>query len=259
MTLDEYKTIILHRLGAPLLDIEVEMDGIPEPTDGDEPTPTDNKYNFMGDLINAAFIEIKDYVDTIEYLTVPMPQNAVIDLSQYNVRAISYVMRGTANMMTTPENIDSLLYTPLTTFQTQSQMMGFSPYTQRSFVMDYAASMIYRQMRNNLGQDLDYTYDVKNKKLYLYQQIPGAAQITVAYYPEYTSIEQITDPWWVNLLMRLAIGYVKETVGRIRSKYEPNSAPYTLDGAQLVDEGLAEQEAVRQILMDNNDTLIPID
>src|SRR5574344_587137 len=100
MKLCEYKDYILTMLGAPLLDVEIDID--------------ENKV--MDKVIKAAFLELREYIDTPFYQTIASSSsNSGIDVSKYNVRAILYVTRGDINFMNASENTEALLWSPLTT------------------------------------------------------------------------------------------------------------------------------------------------
>ena len=81
----------------------------------------------------------------------------------------------------------------------------------------------------------------------------------VLYTPEYESVEEITEPFWQNLLMRLSLARAKEMLARVRGKYTLNSATYNLDADQLMSEAQAELSEIRQYLNSNADILLPID
>lgn len=250
MTLEEYSQNILRRLGDPFVDVDIQYAGVPN--------EEGNTVNMVPLLINDAFQELKSYIDEVYYLTVP-GTTSKIDLTDYNVRTIAYVMRGTINSITAPESIDGLLFSPIALMTTQSQLMGFNPYSTRGYVLDYASSLQYRQLRNTISPDLDFTYDYPNHILYIYQQIPTSPTLTIAYNKEYSDVSDIKDPFWINWMIRLGLAYVKESLGRARSKYELADAPYTLDGDQLLSEAQSELAEIRQFLNDNNEMFFPID
>lgn len=241
MLIEEYKDIILTRLGSPLLDIEVESEN--------------NKQ--VEKIIKSAFYELKEYIDTPYYQTIPFSSNGM-DVSSYNVRAVLFVTRANINLVNALENTGALLWSPLTTMMNQSINMGYQQ-SQHGFMQDYAATLQYRQLRNTLAKDLEYTFDPNRKILYVFQLIPQAASITMVYNKILNNIEEIEDPYWQNLLIRLSLAYTKEVIGRIRSKYKPSSAPYELDGETLIGEAREELQEIRNFLNENNNTFIPMD
>lgn len=248
MTLEQYRMNVLTQLGAPLLDIEIAQDA-----SGNEDT------TMIDRVIYVAFNELREYVDTPYFVTLNAPPVGPIDTTEYSIRAVQYVMRGTMNYWNAQTNIEGLLWSPLATFMTQSENMGYSNYSQANFLQDYIASLHYKQLRNTLNQDLDYTFDSVNQKLYIYQQIPRAPQITIAFNKRYEAVEELEEPYWINMLTRLATAYAKIVVGRIRSKFKMTAAPYTLDGEALISEGTSEITEIRTFLNDNNNIFIPRD
>lgn len=242
MTIDEYKDVIMTKLGAPLMDIEIEMDG----------------NEVLDKVINAAFLELRNYIDT-PYFQTFTATNGAIDVSEYNVKAILYVMRGEINYRNVTNDTSALLWSPLTSFYTQSANMGYSLYSQLNYLQDYMSTLYYRQMRNTLNQDCDYQYDAVNQKLYIFQQYPTSSTITMVYNKYYNSAEEIIEPYWQQLMIRLATAYAKEVLGRIRGKYTPTSSPYSLDADTLLSEAQAELTEIRTFLQDNDNLFLPID
>ncbi len=239
MEINEYKYNILTMLGSPILNIEVE--------------------DHLNQIINCAFLELKEYIDTPHYDTVSVGSDC-IDLTSYKVRAILYVTRGTVSFLNASENTDALLWSPLTTMMTQTINFGYNRlYSQTNLLQDYNASLQYRQLRNTINPDLDYTYDSVNKRLYLYQQIPKATQVTIVYNKRYDEVSEIEDPFWVTLLFKLALAYTKQVLGRVRGKYKMSAAPYELDAETLLSEANSELSEIRQFLNDNNNIFIPRD
>ena len=51
----------------------------------------------------------------------------------------------------------------------------------------------------------------------------------------------------------------KITLGRVRGKYELSSSLYKLDGSELLQEGIAERDAIRQELKEDHDLVLPMD
>ena len=240
MKMAEYMDIVLTRLGSPLLDIEIENEM--------------NKQ--LEKILKAAFLELRQYIDTVYLQTLNYSSNG-IDVSQYKVRAVHFVTRGSITLTNALENTGALLWSPLTSMMNQSINMGYT-YSQHGFLQDYVATLQYKQLRNGLAQDLEYTFDAPNNKLYVFQLVPQAPSITMAYNKILGSIEEITDPYWVNLMIRLGLAYAKEVLGRIRSKYKPSSAPFELDGETLLSEARDELAEIRTILQENDNIFIPM-
>lgn len=248
MTVEDLKNQIELMLGAPILEVEVSEQ--------------------IEKIIAIAFREINQYIDTPNYTTISTSgtlNKSGYDLSEYNVRAVLYVARGSISLINSDDSTNSLLWSPLsiTMNQNYNYNYGYGPqtaqYSQLNLLKGYTTSMIYQQLRNTLQQDLDFTYDYENKKLYLYQQMPLTEQVTIVYNKEYNSVEDIKDPFWINLLFRLSLAYVKQVLGRVRSKYRMTSAPYELDGDTLLNEASTELSEIHAFLSENNNVFIPKD
>lgn len=248
MNLVDYKNQIELMLGAPVLEIEVS--------------------DKLEDIIKMAFNEIKLYIDTPSYITLDVSgpdYTSGIDVSKYKIRAILYVCRGTISLINAEDSSNSLLWSPLniTLNQNSSYSYNFgnstSKYSQLNMLQAYNTSMIYQQLRSSLQTDLDYTFDVENQKLYVFQQIPKSNQITVVCNKEYEEVSDIKDPFWSNLLFRLSLAYTKQILGRIRGKYKMASAPYELDADTLLQESTSELSEIREFLSENNNIFIPRD
>lgn len=81
----------------------------------------------------------------------------------------------------------------------------------------------------------------------------------MVYIPEFEDVSDVKEMFWVNYIQRLALAFTKESLGRIRSKYELSSSLYKLDGNSLVQEGISERDTIRQELSDISDTVFPTD
>ena len=88
---------------------------------------------------------------------------------------------------------------------------------------------------------------------------PYDNQITIAYVPDYQSVEEITEVYWVDIILKLSTAYAKQVLGRIRSKYSLNSAQYSLDGETLLNEAKEEITEITTYLRSNVDLAFPID
>lgn len=116
-----------------------------------------------------------------------------------------------------------------------------------------------RQISNTLSTDLNYYWDVSTKKLYINAPRNIPERITIDYVPRYVDISEIDDPYWEDILLRLALAISKETLGRIRGKYVLANALYVLDYETLLTEGREELGQLREYLQANSDIIYPID
>jgi hypothetical protein len=230
MTLAEYVDEINFSLGGSVVDIEIEKD-IPR-------------------CVNRAFREVKPYVTTPSYMTLPFGARAngvggTIDLKDKNVYSVVNVMR--------PDSYNSLSMNTLDVFGLN---LTYSAVTN----MDaYADRMLRLQQMNTISTDLDFIWDAHTKQLSVTMNPPFTNAITIQYIPDYKDVEEITEIFWIDIILRLATAYAKQVLGRIRSKYTLNSSAYSLDGEQMLSEANTEIQEIRTYLTSNQDLVFPID
>lgn len=222
---DDYIKYILLQLGSSVLEIEASED--------------------VGNVVDIAFTELKGYITDAETITIPYSN--VIDVSDLNVNNIIYIMRD--RNATSPGGLQDIMY-----IYSRLGSLG-SKYT----MSDYARSMLVQANKSAISTDLDFNFDKRNDKLYVYAQQPYPNNITLVYTREYTNVSEIIEPYWQNLLKRLSLALMKEVLGRIRGKYTLNSATYSLDADKLLAEAQAELTEIRTYLNNNSDMLLPID
>ena len=229
MTLAEYVDEIKFILGGSVLEIEIE--------------------NELPRCVNRAFREIKRYVTTPAYMTVPFSvgQNAgaTIDLSDKNVYSVIRVMR--------PDSYNSMSMNQLDVFGLN---LTYSAVTNMT---EYADRMLLLQQLNTISTDLDFLWDNHSKRLSVTMNPPFSYAVTIVYIPDYKDVEEIQDVYWVDWILKLATAYAKLVTGRIRSKYTLNSSQYSLDGETLISEANAEIQEIQAFLRNNVDLAFPID
>lgn len=230
MTLAEYVDEINFSLGGSVLDVEIEKD--------------------LPRCVNRAFREVKRYVTTPAYMTVPFGVStngvgATLDLSDKNVYSVVNVMR--------PNSYNSLSMNTLDVFGLNQT------YSAITNVNDYLNRMLRLQEINTISTDLDFIWDAHTKKLSVTMNPPFTNMITIQYIPDYKDVEEITEVFWVDIILKLATAYAKQVIGRIRSKYTLNSSQYSLDGEQLLSEANTEIQEILTYLRTNVDLVFPID
>ena len=228
LTKEQYMRYIKLQLGAPIIWIELE--------------------DFLDDIIDMAFQELKGYITDCETMTVPYAN--VIDLAGKKIASISYVMRGSPNISVS--GLQDMMYIYTSRNRTSGVTNSFT-------LSDYARALMVQQNKNALSTDLDFMYDRKNEKLYLYEQKVVSNTVTLVYTPEYEDVSEIYEEFWINLLKRLSLAMTKEALGRVRGKYTLGSATYNLDADQLLGEAQAELTEIRTFLNSNKDLLLPMD
>lgn len=221
----EYIKDVLMKLGDPILNIEAK--------------------DSVSDIIDSAFNELKSYITDAETITLPYAK--VIDVAPYKINNIVYLMR--SKNISGPGGFQDIMYV-----YSRASAFGTS-YT----MSDYARTLMAQRNRNDLSTDLDFHFDKREDKLYVYAQQPFPTEITLVYTRDYEDVEEIIEPYWQNILKRLSLALMKEMLGRIRGKYTLNSATYNLDSDKLLSESQAELTEIRTYLNNNNDLLLPID
>ncbi len=230
MTMAEYVDDIMLTLGGTVVDIEIE-ESLPR-------------------CVNKAFREIKQYVTTPAYMTLPFGARAngvgcTIDLSSKNVYSVVNVMR--------PDSYNSLSMNTLDVFGLN---LTYSAVTNMNA---YANRMLQLQELNTISTDLDFIWDAHTKQLSVTMNPPFTSAVTIQYIPDCKDVEEITEIFWEQKILKLATAYAKLILGRIRGKYTLNSAQYNLDSDTLLAEANAEIQEIHEFLRTNVVLAFPID
>lgn len=231
MTICDYKEDILLQLGFPVLEIEIEAN--------------------IERIIDMAFRELKHYITDTRTATIPYVGEKIHIEDNFNkgkdkINTVVYIMRGHS-----PNRIAD--------FQDIMYLVSRQNSLQYLSLTDYSRAMLTQQCKNTIATDLDFYWDKINSDLYVYANYPKPDTITIVYIPEYEKVEDIVEPFWQNLLRRLALALTKEVLGRIRGKYKLNSSTYELDSDVLLSEAQQELSEIRGFLNDNSDMMLPID
>lgn len=228
LAISDYVNYIKLSLGEPILWVEIE-DMIPN-------------------IVEMAFMELRSYITDVETMT--LPYSNVIDLTDKHVNNIAYIMRGQQNISVA--GLQDMMYI----YTSRNRASG----TGISFTLsDYCRGLMVQQNKNALSTDLDFYYDKRNEKLYINALKVQPSTVTIVYTMEYQDVQEIIEPYWQNYLKRLSLAMAKETLGRVRGKYNLNSATYNLDADQLLSEAQSELAEIRAYLNGNKDLLLPID
>lgn len=197
--------------------------------------------------VNKAFRELKRYFTTPRYKTLPFTQNT-IDCSELGVYAVINVMRSAPIYGT---NIGDL--TGLDVFSTAASALSAINTEAYEIVLQKI------QLRNTMATDLDFIWEPETKMLHISVNPPFPNFITLNYIPDYKEVEEVTEPFWEDFILKLATAYAKITLGHIYSKYTVKSSQYELNGQALLDEGIKERDEILTYIRENVDTILPID
>lgn len=115
------------------------------------------------------------------------------------------------------------------------------------------------QIRNTISTDLDFHYDKSKNFLYINCAFDNPENITIEYVPRYDDVSEIVSDYWIDKLCRLSVAQGKIALGRIRTRYTQSNALWTMDGQQMLEEGVAELTALREELVNNSNLMHPLD
>ena len=230
MTREEYVQDIKYSLGAPTVDIATE--------------------NTLGGQVDRAFREVRRFITETRYITVDYSSSG-IDTKKLGINTVVQVFR-TVN----PAGIVDI--SDVYSLGTMNpSYAALSP--NNTYLNNYVYRTQLTQLKSTMSTDMDFTVDHETKILYVNTFYPTPMKVTIVYIPEFKDVSDVTEQYWINLILRLAIGFAKEAEGYARRKYDLSSSLYKLDGASMAAEGIAERDAVRQELSENSDIAFPMD
>lgn len=251
MTKEDYVNFIILQLGGTVVDIELEND--------------------VGKMVDLALLKCKPFIGTTRLLTVSGTNH--VDLSKYHVYTVVDVYKGdtmalssvsesqsqgTAGDATGAGGYDAYLFSP-SMFNFYDAFTGQS--TGTSSMDSLVITMLSNQLMNTIRggtSDVDFYQD--GDELYIDLTGAGAGgSITIEYIPDYQDVSEITEPFWVNFILNMALALTKVALGRARSKYNISGLPYELDGDTLLSEGTTELEQLNEQLRELSDIWYVID
>ena len=209
-------------------------------------------------IVNSSLREIQRYINTVKLITIPF--SPCIDLSEYKVSAVTKVYRskGYYNSVGNAE-ISNVPADPMYMSQWQILSGNGLGYNSSNWVYNYLAWNTASQLRNTLSTDLYFRFDKDSNKLYVNVSFDRPKDITVEYIPRYDDVSEITSDFWIDIIIKLAVALTKVTLGRIRTRYTQDNALWKQDGEQLLTEGNAELDQIREQLRLNAQLCYPID
>lgn len=206
-------------------------------------------------IVNSSLREIQRYICSTNYVTVPyskcIDMGSIKDNSGKDIKvsSVSRIFRSEPDIVTNGTGVSMM--DPMQAAQWQL-ISGLGTINNlQNYTYNLASWLTMLQIRNTLSTDLAFTYDKAANKLYVNISSGTPGNITIEYVPRYDSVEEITSSYWIDTIIRMAVALTKITVGRIRSRYTQSNAIWTQDGAQLLDEGLAEYRALQEYLQTN--------
>lgn len=209
------------------------------------PTSTNNTEQQIETAVKIAFRELKRYMRTPTDKTVPFSHR--IDLEKVGIKTnkVLSVFAARPRIGLTLSSIDSG-----NVFQTAAAANVYSQVGQNAAfnVNPIMTEMAMAQVRNTLTTDFQWNYDRNNNVILLSHREPRPSSVTVRYVPDYQDVSEITNPAWIDYLVRLTEAHMKKSLGRARSKYTIEGSNVSLDGDQLLTEANADLEQIREEL-----------
>ena len=209
----------------------------------------------LSKIVDAGLREIQRYICSTKLITIPY--ETCIDMKPYKVNSIARIYR-TIGIGSDTSN-SSASQDPMMISQWQLLSGSGNLYNFQNYVDNYASWNLLNQIRNTVSTDLSFRYDKSSELLYINSASNIPSEITIEYIPRYDTVEEITSDFWIDILMRLCIALTKVTVGRVRSRYTQSNALWQQDGSEILTEGNAELDLLRQQLRDASQLCYPID
>lgn len=192
-----------------------------------------------------AFEELKSYMKTPVNKTVPYSPR--LDLVALGIKTVNvlYVQAAYPRIGLTLSSIDSG-----NVFAVAAAVNTYGAIGQTSSlnIDPIMTEMAMAQVRNTIGTDFQWTYDIDNQVVYCTHRAPVPSVVTIRYVPEYTDVSEIKSHTWITYLIRLSEAYMKLSLGRARSKYTVSDSNVELDGDTLLSEAQADFESIRSEL-----------
>lgn len=205
--------------------------------------------------VNIAFRELKRYMKTPANKTVPYSRR--LNLRKLGIQTVKplNVFAARPRIGLTMSSIDSG-----NVFQVAAAVNTYSQVGNTGIlnIDPIMTEMGMAQVRNTLSTDFQWQYDPHNQVIYCTHRDPCPSHVTIRYVPDYQDVSEINGYTWIDYLIRLSIAYVKEALGRSRSKYKIEGSNVSLDGETLLQEANAELEAIRIELEAKRNKLIVV-
>lgn len=189
------------------------------------------------DAVEDAFMEVEPYISDTQLITVPMANR--IDMSQHSINFVVDVYKSPVGI------------TDITTVSIDMYFYGGTS------IEDVLQRLNAERMALSLKDRLSYRWI--SPYLYVDMAPPFSSAVTVEYMPDLGSVDQVTNRYWIAIILRLALANAKETLGRIRGKVRVASAPFEVDGDTLLNEAAQEKAEIRNVLDERADTFYPTD
>lgn len=212
--------------------------------------------------VNAALQELNRYYNVSQLINIGY-STSCIDLAkieeEHNIK-INFV----ANIYRTEaigssNNSDGGLVTSTDPTYASYWTQCGSYYLSSYKMYDYLSYNLANRLQNTTSTDLSFTEDQINRKLYVNFSQGDAANLTLDVVPVLENVEQINGNYWIDILRRMSLAYLKIILGRVRTRYTQSNALWTQDGEKLLQEGAEALNALRERLQMKADFTYPVD
>lgn len=207
----------------------------------------------IAQVVHKVLRELERYWDETTLITVPFC--SCIDLSGFDESAVVNVYRNVGTGNATGEGMNDPMYA--------QQWMVFSNggtmYNLNDYALNFAAWSTLQSIKNTLSTDLTFKEDKHNHKLYInnYSSVPKC--VTIEYIPKLKHPDDIKSDYWIDIMLRMTTAMTKIILGRIRTRFTPNSALYAQDGDKMLEEGNSDLKELREILRVNSNLTYGLD
>lgn len=168
----------------------------------------------ISSFVDTAVDMLSPYINDTEFIT--RTAKKVIDLSDENVVDVVKI------------------YPNRPMFSSYEQLDLFRHHNYANMEDRMTMPMRISQIEDYINRS--FRFDDRDKKLYIDDYV---GEITIEVIKE-LSLESLKDRNDINWIYKYALALTKESVGRVRSKFEVNGAPYQTDGREIVQEGKDE-------------------
>ena len=184
----------------------------------------------FNEIEKATLAQIAPYYSGRRYVVV---DGSPVDLSQHEPVAIVNVYNTSDEILLSAEDF---------AFGGQNIIIYNSDFTQR-----YASYVAYKMLYNEYNYQKAQNWKLINNTLYIHGFNRQSLVEMIIKPRTFAEVEKTSEfyPW----VLDYAVAVAKEIVGRKRSKYIVEGSPYQLDGDRLLQEGLAEQQTLKDKLI----------
>lgn len=202
-----------------------------------------------------AFRELKRYMRKPTDKTVPYSPRIKLEAQGIHTTKVLTVLASTPRLGLTLSSIDSGNVFQVAAAASVGSAIGN---TTALNIQPLLTEMAMSQVRNTLSTDFQWSYDQHNQVVYCAHRDPKPASVTIRYVPEYTDVSEVTDPRYVDYLVRMSEANMKKALGRARSKYTVEGSNVSLDGDTLLTESREELQAIREELEANRNKFVVV-